>query len=115
HEAASKAVARAGGITDLLQREGRHAEDRVPMDHHRAVLSALDDERAWAEPEDVPRGPQQVVLAGKLARFGVVDHQDLRMLQSLLELHRRALDPVVHRVERHDPWPTAHLREYGAL
>src|SRR5579872_3511630 len=48
------------------------------------------------------RGAHQVVFAGELARFGIVNHQDVRVAQRLAKLLGRALDPIIHRVQRND-------------
>ena len=60
----------------------------------RAVFSALDDQRFRAQLENVPRGAQQVVLVRKLARFRVVDHQDVGVLAE-----SRAVPPGVRSIQ----------------
>ena len=85
------------------------------MDHQRAVLAALDHQRARAHLEDVSCGAQKIVLAGELARLVVVDHEDLRVLERLAKLGGGALDPVIHRVEPDDFRLALHLLEDGAL
>ena len=75
------------------------------MHQHGAVFSALDDQRFGAELENVARGAQQIVLVRELARFRVVDHQDVGVLERLAQFLGRALDPVIHGVERDDSWP----------
>src|SRR5467141_1159772 len=45
HEAASEAVARAGGIVRLFQRKCRDAEDAALVHHHGAVFSTLYNQR----------------------------------------------------------------------
>src|SRR5579863_7561140 len=53
HEAAGKAVSGSSRIVDLFERERGHAENPLVMNHHGAVLPALDDQGPRAEFEDV--------------------------------------------------------------
>ena len=115
HEAARKGVARAGRIVDLFERKRRDAERAILVDQHGAVLAALDHQRLRTKLENVARGAQQVMLIRKLACFRVVDHQDVRVPQRLAKFLRRALDPVVHGVERDDLRAALHLMQDRGL
>ena len=44
------------------------------------------------------------MFARELAGFGVVDHQDVHVLESFAEFGGGAFDPVVHGVEGDDAW-----------
>ena len=98
HEAAGEAIARASGIVRLFERERRDGEDAVLVDEHRAVFATFHDQCARPHLEDVPGGAEKIVLAGKLARFGIVDHEDIDVFQGFAQLGVGALDPVVHGV-----------------
>src|SRR5208282_1599418 len=43
-------------------------------------------------------GAEEVVFAGELARFGIVDHENVDVLEGFAQLGVGALDPVVHGV-----------------
>jgi len=70
----------------------------VLIDEHGAVLAALYDQRGRTHLENVASGAEQVVFAGKLTGFGIVDHEDVDMLEGFAEFGIGALDPVVHGV-----------------
>src|SRR5437879_8397944 len=53
HETTGEAIARAGGIVNLLERIPRHGENGVVMHHHGHVLAALDHTSARATLENV--------------------------------------------------------------
>src|SRR2546425_2462041 len=115
HEAASEAVARTGGIMRLFERESRHAEDATLVHHHGAVLSAFHNQRLRPHLENMLGRAQQVVLARKLPRFRVVDHQDVNMLQGLAQFRVAPLDPVVHGIQRGNFRPLLDLMKHVAL
>src|SRR5216684_7684621 len=75
HKSAGEAVSRTRGIMRLFERESRHTEDSAFIHHHGAVFSALHDQRRRPHLENVLGRAQQVVFAGELSRFRVVDHQ----------------------------------------
>src|SRR6267143_3356926 len=82
HESARKSVAGARWVMHLFEWERGDAEGAILMNKHRAVFTALDHERFRAQLEDVASGAHQVVFVGKLACFGVIDHQDVRVPES---------------------------------
>src|SRR5882762_3392213 len=55
------------------------------------------------------------MFAGKLAGFGVVDHQNINVAQGFAELAVGALDPIVHRVHRDEFRRALDLMENVAL
>ena len=48
---------------------------------------------------NVASSEKKIVFAGKLAGFGVIDHQNIDMLQSFAEFGGRAFNPIVHGIE----------------
>ena len=96
------------------ERARRGGEDLVAGEEQRAVLAALHDHGARAEAEDLPRRLHDVVLAGELARLGVVHEEQVHALQRLEQALALRGDPEVHRVAR-DEARRAHLVEHRAL
>ncbi len=90
----------------LFERKCRDAEDATLVHHHGAVLSALHNQRRRPHLENMLGRAQQIMFAGKLARFRIVDHQNIHVLQRFAQLRVRAFDPIVHGVQR---------RDFGAL
>ena len=102
-EAARERVAGAGGVEHFFERHGGRREE-LPVaraGHQDAVLAALDDDRAGPHRPDGARGLDQVGLVRQFPRLGVVDDQHVDALEHLAKLVRRALDPEVHGVGRH--------------
>ena len=62
------------------------------------MRAARGDQHAGSEPLDRGRRLAQVVDAGQLAGFGVVDLDDVHAAQHAAQLVGRDLDPQVHRV-----------------
>src|SRR3989442_1295357 len=111
HDPAGERVARAGRVVDGLERIGRHEEERAVRQHEGAVLAALDDDGPRAYRGDRPRRADQVGLARQLTRLGVVDRDHVRLGEDPPERLLLALDPEVHRVERHEAGTGLHLAE----
>ena len=81
HEPAGKRVARAGWIVNVLERIPRCKEDEISREENRAVLALLDDDHVRTVLLNPARRAQQVVIAGQLARFGVIYQQQIDALQ----------------------------------
>src|SRR5580658_1973261 len=56
HESAGKSVSCSGRINHLLERKGRNRKYEFLVHHDRAMLAALDDQRARTHLEDAFRG-----------------------------------------------------------
>src|SRR5712664_2120921 len=115
HEAAGEAVACAGGIVRLFEWKRRHAEDPALVHHHGPVLSALHDQRRRSHLENVLGRSQQIMFAGKLAGLRIIDHQDVDVFQRLPQFRIRALDPIVHGIQRRDFWALLDLEKHIPL
>ena len=115
HETAGETVACAGGILHFFQRKCRHRKQEFLVHHDGAVLAALDHQGFRAHFEDFFGSARQVVLAGELASFVVIDHQHLDMFQRFLQLSGRTLDPVVHGVQTDDLRFARDLLQHGVL
>ena len=61
------------------------------------------------------RGAQQIMFAGKLARFKIVDHQNIHVLQRFTQLRVGPLYPVVHGVQGNDFRPVGDLLKHITL
>ena len=90
-------------------------EDAALVHHHRAIFAAFHHQSRRAHLEDLLRSAQKIVLAGKLAGFGIVDHQDVHVFQGFAQIGVGALDPVVHGVHRGQFWRAFDLMEHVAL
>src|SRR5260221_1371267 len=55
------------------------------------------------------------MFVGKLARFGIVDHQNVDVFETLGQLGGSAFDPIIHGVESDVLWRTLDLLQYAAL
>ena len=113
-EAAGEAVARAGGIEDILQQVTRGHEVAAVTEEDGTVLAALDDQGTRPHAMDGRRGPAQVVLAGEHTGFGIVDEQEIPLGDGCQQLVAVVLDPVVHGVAAGEP-QSAHLAAHAAL
>ena len=98
-EAAGEAVAGAGRVAHLLQREAGQGEEAVLGEERGAVLALLGDHRPRPQLHHRAGGPGQVGLAGQLADLGVVDDQAVDLGDRRPQRVPGGLDPEVHRVE----------------
>src|SRR6185295_7720982 len=96
---AGERVSCPGRVEDFLERERGYGEDRIRREQDRSVLSALDEDTLRAECQDLPGGAGDVVHAGELAGFLVVDDEDVDAREQRFERTARLVDPMVHRVE----------------
>ena len=85
-EAAGERVARARGVDDRLEREGREGEEAVLGEQRRAVLALLGDDHARPHLHHLARGAHEVRLLGEHAQLRVVQEQDVD--------HRRSCAPA---------------------
>ena len=90
-ETAGEGVARAGGIEHILEQVSGHDEVPFGAKQDGAIFSALDDYRPRAHLEDRLGRAAQVVLAGKLAGFTVVDQQEVPVLDGASSSSRASL------------------------
>ena len=74
-EAAGEAVAGAGRVAHVLEREAGQGEEAVLGEERGAVLALLGDHRARSHRHHRAGGAGEVRLAGQLADLGVVDDQ----------------------------------------
>ena len=98
-EAAGEAVAGAGRVAHVLEREAGQGEEAVLGEQRRAVLALLGDDRARAQLHHRAGGPGEVRLAGQLADLGVVDDQAVDLGDRRQQRVLGGFDPEVHRVE----------------
>ena len=82
HEAAGEGVAGAGRIEHVLERIGRREEDRALLEQERAVLALLDDHHRRAALHDPARGLHEVACIRELARFAVVQRDEVDVLDA---------------------------------
>ena len=99
----------------LLPDGNAGTENRSVVNHERAMLPSLDHQRSRSHLENVLRCTHQVVLAGQLAGFVVIDHEDLRVVKRLAKLRWRARNPIVHGVEANHRWFAPNLLQHRKL
>src|SRR6266850_1798227 len=114
HESPGERVARAGRVDRLLERIRRGPERSVLCEEGRAVLATLHHQHLRPEGQHLARGLHDLERLEQLARLALVDAHDVDLADDVDEGLARVLDPVVHGVERHDPWPP-HLRQRRQL
>ena len=102
HEAPGEGIPRARGIEHLLERVGGDLEGGVVVHKQRAVLPLLDDGHLGTMREHPACRAVDVPVAGQLARFGVVHHQDVDVAQQLEQEIALRLDPIVHGIAGHE-------------
>src|ERR1035438_8542558 len=113
-EAAGEAIARAGGVEDILQQIARDHEVLALAEQDGAVLAALDDQRVRAHGHDLGGGAAQVVFARKQAGFAIVDQQEVPLLEGFEQRRAEVVDPVIHGVAAGE-LDVAHLVAHAAL
>jgi hypothetical protein len=59
--------------------------------------------------------PKEVVLVRKLTGLGIVDHEDINVLEGFTKFGVGPLDPIVHGIHGGDPRSAADLAENVAL
>ena len=98
-EAAGEAVAGAGRVAHVVEREAGQGEEALRGEQRRAVLALLGDDGARAELHHGAGGAGQVRLAGQLADLGVVDDQAVDLGDRRQQRVLGRVDPEVHRVQ----------------
>ena len=98
-EAAGEAVAGAGRVAHVVERDAGKGEEAVRGEEGRAVLALLGDDGARAELHRGAGGAGQVRLAGQLADLGVVDDQAVDLGDRRQQRVLGGVDPEVHRVQ----------------
>src|SRR5690242_8159104 len=115
HKTSGEGIAGAGGIVGLFERKCGNAEDAVLIDEHGTVFAALHDQRGRPHFEDVAGGAEKIVFVRKLASFGIVDDENIDVLERFAKFPGSALDPVVHGIERDELGALFDLMENAAL
>src|SRR5271156_1595422 len=113
-ESAREAVARAGGVKDLLEQITGDDEMLASMKKNSAVLAALDDQCARPHLVDLGGGALQIVSLGQHARLGIVNEQEVPVADGIKQLLAVVLDPVIHGVAAHQSY-SVHLLAHAAL
>jgi len=98
HEAAGEAVARAGGVEDLLEQIAGGDEVVIGCEEDGAVFAAFDDEDLGAHVHDDGGGLFEVRFAGEHAGFAVVDEEEVPALEGFEQGGAGDVDPEIHGV-----------------
>src|SRR5690606_12956093 len=103
-----------GRVVDVLQRKRRRAEHAAVGEQECTVFSLLDDQRRRTHLTYEFCCADEIGFARELTRLGIVDNEEIDVLERASQLVRRMLYPEIHRIAD-DELRTVHLLEHRPL
>ena len=79
------------------------------------MLTLFDDEELWSHGHDLLSTFYQAVLARHLARFFIVDGQDINAFQRFNEIVPTVVHPEIHGIKHYQFWTLWQLVQYLLL
>ena len=103
HEAAREGIPCPSWIEHLFEGIRRRRENRRIGEHQDPVFAPLYDQCFNTERKDFPGGLHEIGLLGKLARFRVIDYEDINLPDHLFQRLRLGGYPLVHGIAGDNP------------